>query len=401
MNQFPSLTSKDLEPVLEAVRARLERYGENWRGRMRLPDGVTPRGRAILGTLVDRPVSRWVDLEMVERKLAELGVGADLPSALEGLGYPVAEEPARRRAVRRRSGQARRAARAEVSSWDLPWGHEWIESVVRSGILAGLGVEEAVGLVKAAREVVVRAVAATDVPGGPSRVDLAAELLGDSHALDWGTRHSRAVTRAFSVLFGGEGRDAWERAGVNLDRVSAPVLIWGLTSLGHRGLGPLLAETLALEVPAHLSLLAVRRYPVVVREGLDVLVTENPRMVEAASERKTPFPVVALNGNPSSAARLLIDQLLHCGARLRYHGDFDSAGLQICGRMHRLSLRPWRMDSGDYLDALQTAESQGARLPIDTRRAPPTPWDPELQRVFDERRCVVHEERLINSLLDE
>jgi uncharacterized protein (TIGR02679 family) len=109
--------------------------------------------------------------------------------------------------------------------------------------------------------------------------------------------------------------------------------------------------------------------------------------------------VVALNGNPSGAAQLLLTQLRSSGAALRYHGDFDSAGLRICARMHRLALVAWRMGVSDYLDALATAKAQGAELPSDSHRAPPTPWDPALQAELDKRRRIVHEERLLPDLL--
>ena len=401
---FPSLGSADLAPVFDAIRSRLERSGEARRGRMRLPEGVSKRAISLLEALVDSQVRRSVDLEVLERKLVDLGVACDLPSALAALGHPVSEEPARRRAVRQRAIDARDAARAEVEGWDLDWGQQWIDSVVATGILSGLDSSEAVGLVCATREILARIDASDDPdrpdrPDRPSRVDLAAGLLGDSHALDWGTRHSQAVTRALSIRFGGEGREAWERAGVNLDRVSAPALTWGLTSVTSGGLAHLMEEANELGVPLHLSLLALRRYPVKVESGCDVLVTENPRMVEAACDRRTSYPVIALNGNPSSAALLLVDQLLSGGAKLRYHGDFDASGLQICARMHRLGLVPWRMDSEAYLDALAEAESNGATLPTDTRRSPPTPWSSDMQHVFDKHRLVVHEERLIQSLL--
>ncbi len=162
----------------------------------------------------------------------------------------------------------------------------------------------------------------------------------------------------------------------------------------------MLHEAATLGVPMHLSQLALRDHPLEVPIGSDVLVTENPRLVEAACERRVPFPVVALNGNPAGAARLLVRQLLACGAALRYHGDFDAAGLRICARMHRHGLTPWRMDGGSYLEAVASAEAEGARLPHDRHGSPPTPWDPGLQAIFDEHRLVVHEERLIPWLLE-
>jgi uncharacterized protein (TIGR02679 family) len=110
---------------------------------------------------------------------------------------------------------------------------------------------------------------------------------------------------------------------------------------------------------------------------------------------------VSTNGNPSGAVRLLLDQLLAAGCQLRYHGDFDAAGLAICARMARLGLRPWRMGVTDYLEALTAAADTGVALPVDDRRAPPTPWDPALRSVFDEHRRIVHEERLLPGLLSE
>lgn len=396
----PSLTSPDLAPFFEAVRAKLERQGFERRGRMKLPEVVSTRGRFLLAAIVDGPVQATVDLAVVERKLTELGVGRDLPAALGALGHPVSTERAQLRAVRQRARDARQAVRDEVGSWGQEWAEEWIDGTLRAGVLAGLDTDEALQVVRDTREILRRIEQAGDAADRASRVDLAATVLGSSHALDWGTPHAAAVTRALSACYGGEGRNAaWERAGVNLDRVSAPVLTWGLAPKCHTALAALVGAATELGVPIHLSQMALRSHPIVVEEHTEILVTENPRMVEAACERRTPFAVVALNGNPSAAARLMLDQLLAAGADLRYHGDFDAAGLGICARMHRLGLTPWRMGCDDYLEALADAQAQGAELPVDTHRSPPTPWDPALRQAFDKQRRVVHEERLIASVL--
>jgi hypothetical protein len=57
------------------------------------------------------------------------------------------------------------------------------------------------------------------------------------------------------------------------------------------------------------------------------------------------------------------------------------------------------MDRTAYLVAIAEADAQGAALPVDVNRSPPTPWDPQLQKAFDADCRVVHEERLIPSLL--
>lgn len=399
MSAPESLRSADLEPVFEAIRRRLERYGTERRGRMKLPEGVTGRGRYLLRALVDGPAGSDIDLEALEKKLVGLEVGTDLPGALRSLGYPVSAEPERQRSARRMASEARQAARACAGGWDEEWAGEWVEGLIRAGTLTGLNREEVVGLVRSTRAVLDRIYSGAGSVEGLSRVELAAGVLGDAHGLDQGTRCSAAVTRALMLRHGGSSREAWERAGISPDRVSAPVLTWGVVPVGSNPLSTLMREAVALRLPLHLSQMALRRYPVVVTAGSDVLVTENPRVVEAACERQAPFPLVALNGNPAGAARLLVQQLLDSKAKLRYHGDFDAAGLRICARMHRSGLVPWRMDRDAYLEAVASARTEGTPLPYDAHRAPPTPWDPRLQTAFDEHRLVVHEERLLPALL--
>ncbi len=63
-------------------------------------------------------------------------------------------------------------------------------------------------------------------------------------------------------------------------------------------------------------------------------------------------------------------------------------------------LIPWRMDAPSYLAAVADADASGAPLPTDPLRSPPTPWDPDLQRAFDQHRRIVHEERLLPGLLE-
>lgn len=399
MTPGPSLSSPDLAPLWSAVRDRLARMGTARRGRMAVPAAMSSYGRYLLGALIDGPVRAQVDLDVLEAKLAALGAGENLQQVLEALGYGVPVQHEQRRAERHEGREARRAAREEVAGWNEPWAPQWLEGLVRSGICAGLGTEDVLRLVRDTRAVLSKAGAGDGTGDRQSRVDLAAGVLGDAHALDWGTRQAGAVTRALAAMHGGEGRyEPWERAGINLDLVSAPVLTWGLAPEEHSPMARLITAANELAVPLHISQFALRRCPLKVQEGTDVLVTENPRMAEAACERRTPYAVVALNGNPSSAASLLVHQLLASNAHIRYHGDFDGAGLRICARMYRLGLVPWRMGECDYLAAINEAEAQGAPLPVQGPRCPPTPWDPGLQSTFDVHRKIVHEERLISSL---
>jgi uncharacterized protein (TIGR02679 family) len=122
--------------------------------------------------------------------------------------------------------------------------------------------------------------------------------------------------------------------------------------------------------------------------------------VEAAAQMRASTPVISTNGRPSSTVLLLLAQLHDAGAELRYHGDFDAAGLAICEGLMRAGLTPWRMNAADYLTALLAADAEGAVLPNDPQAPGPTPWDPTLQQIFDRERRIVHQERLLPGLIE-
>lgn len=396
----PSLAIDDLAIVWAAVQRRLEQSGSDNRGRIRL-GAVSPAARRVLTALLGGPPRATISLARLEVALVELGVGADLSDSLAALGHPVSPEPAARRAVRASQRDARRSARQLVAAeWPEPWAGDWIDGVIRAGVFRGLDTDAAAAMVGTVRRLVDRIAADTEAGRTLSRVDLAAAVAGSSHALDAGTRLEAATTRALALRSMGEdSAEAWERAGVHSDLLSAPALTWALPVLPASGLHGLVAAAADAALPVHLTRFALVAHPVVVAAGTDVLVVENPRLVEAAAQRHVTGAVVALNGNPSAAVRLLLDQLLAAGARLRYHGDFDAPGLAICARMRRLGLQPWRMDAADYRAAVEAAAADGVVLPAEDRPVPATPWDPQLRDELASQRLIVHEERLIDTLL--
>lgn len=415
----PSLRSSGLDPLWDAVRRRLERaeVDHPTRGRITVPH-LASTDRLALSSILGRPPGRTIGLDALEVALARLGLGPDLADALAVLGHPVSEEPARARSERRLGRNARAAARAGAAGWPEPWSGSWIDEVVRAGILRGLDVEHAVAFVRSVRRVLDHLDEAVDegaVDEGAvddevvrcearprhSRLDVAAAVLGSSHALDTGTRLEAAATRALAHRLGpAPARDLWERAGAHLDLTSGPVLTWNLRLVPTHPLAPLLAASTAAGVPVHLTQFALRRHPLDRLVEGDVLLVENPRIAEAAAQLAFHRTVVATNGNPSGAVQLLVDQLLATGATLRYHGDFDTAGLALCARMARLGVQPWRMTAADYEDACDVAAASGVDLPLDDGSVPATPWDPHLQASFERRRQVIHEERLLPALFD-
>lgn len=393
----PSLRSSDLFPLWERIRIRLEARGADSRGRLKLP-ALPSKARLSLQALIDRAPGKTIDLVALEAGLIRLGVGDDLAAALTTLGHPLSDQPARRRAIRAERQEARRVVRTIVRTWPEAWAPEWIDSVIRAGVLRDFDTGQARMLLHEVRSVL--DYLEQDHPAPISRVDLAAQVLGSAHALDAGTRVEAAVTRALGFSLGAaSARDLWARAGVHFDLTSAPALTWHLPVTNDCGLAPLVAAARHAGIPLHLSRFALEKYPASVPRGSDILVVENPRVVEAAAQSRTSTPVFSTNGQPSSAVLLLLTQLREAGAELRYHGDFDAAGLAICERLTRLGLKPWRMNVADYRHALAIADAEGAVLPTDANAAGPTSWDPNLQHAFDQERRIVHQERLLPILI--
>jgi len=394
-----SLRPAELDLLWARIRERLETSGVGNRGRLRLPE-LPSQGRLALRTLIGRPPRTSVDLGALEAALIRLGVGHDLASALAELGHPVSGERAARRAARAERRQAHAAAREQAGRWPESWASEWIDDVIRAGLLRGFDREQAGALLHQVRQTLDRLELDRQRRRPTSRVDLAAQLLGSAHALDTGTRLEAAIARALRFQVGpADSRELWEQAGVHLDLTSAPVLTWGLPLTPDCGLSPLAAAAHRAGVPLHLSRFALQRHPAAVSQGARLLVVENPRIVEAAAQARSPTPVVSTHGQPSSSVLLLLAQLRESGAELRYHGDFDAAGLAICERLTKLGLRPWRMNSSDYCDALAAADAEDAELPLDSHPAGPTSWDPGLRSVFEGERRIVHQERLLPDLI--
>lgn len=398
----PSLLGEDLSPQWVAVRDRLERQGSTSRGRLRIVP-LTTAGRQVLSSLLGRSLTATLDLAELERALVRVGAGVNLVDAMGRLGHEMSFDRERRRAERELRKEARGEARQAVVSWPEIWARDWVEEIIQAGLLRGLDPTQAVNVVLGVR----RCLNALATPEQPrSRVELAALVLGDSHALDPGTRFGATVARALRQLYSTElyddtDRSAWDRAGVPSDTVSAPALTWNLPVLEANPLAPIFHTATRLGSVAHLSQMALRANPLEIPPGTTVLVTENPRIVEEAAKRRSVLSVLTTNGNPSTAVRLLIAQLLASGAILRYHGDFDAAGLAICRRMASLGLHPWHMDVTDYERALANAVATEVDLPVDAADPGPTPWDEALRDVFQRSRRVVHEERLLDELLAE
>jgi uncharacterized protein (TIGR02679 family) len=389
----------ELANLRTRLRARYERGAS--RDGFTLTDLSGAERRALDGLLGRR--TRAADSMRVRRSdldaaLAHAGIAVTLREALEFLDGPLSD---------------RRADRAErEQAWDValsPTAEPRLAALLTdvAGIslvkrLSGSDPKRAESLLAQAARVLGR------LPGrGISRAQLAAEALGDSHGLDNGRPVATIALRACAAdtsidaieaagLQDAEEsiRERWARLGVTVNELALPALCLNLPCAGGLSAGLVSAPG----EPAHLSLRSLlRRPPAWQVAERDVFVCENPNIVAIAADRLGAgcAPLVCTDGMPSAAQQTLIAQLAAGGARLRYHGDFDWAGLVIGNFVKReFGAEPWRFGTADYLSA-----AAGPGIALRGDRPVAARWDDRLAGAMSERRVAVHEEGVVESLL--
>ncbi len=374
------LADPALAGVWAVLHTRLERHGPAWRGRVTV-SALEPAAQRALSSLLGRPVLRSV----LALELADL----DTRFTAAGGLLAVVEAACGREVVDRRSERDRAAALREESMSvalallpDVSWRQEWLSQLRR----VAPSVEAA------------RSAASVLVALGPqrqvSRVDLAAGVLGDAHALDDDGAVAALVLRGLALSFDVElpsategRRELWRQAGVVGDEVSSTCLVLRL---------PLLSGALGARMaggdPVHLTRWDLRRHPLEVAAGTRVLVCENPRVLEAVADVAVAVAVVCGNGSPNLVTVEVLRALARCGARLDYHGDFDWAGLAIANRLvASVAVRPWAMSAADYLSAPEGLPLRGAEVAAT--------WDEQLSGEMAARGCAIHEEAVLPDLL--
>ena len=398
-----SLADPGLATLWGAVRQRHDRGDGAMPGTIRMPV-IEPRCEPAVAALIGRSPTSRLDVSELEAGLVRLGLGHDLDSALTLLGCPPDPAKRKRSEARARARQARQALESALERWPETWAAHWGQDMLRSGLLSGLDGGEVAALLGNVRRLI--DARADPLARTASRTEFAAQLFGSAHSLDRQTKLAAAAERALRHVVGlsesaVEGRALWEAAGIAADSVSAPALTWGLRPLGASPLASMLGCAADAGLPMHVSLRALRQHQVEVAPGTPILVVENPSVVESAADASAVFGLVCTNGNPTSTVTELIDQLAASGADLRYHGDFDAAGIAICRRMRDRGCTPWMMSAADYRQAVQRAAARGVPLPHDSAAAGPTPWDPTLEAEFDGGRRIVHEEFVAAEFLRE
>lgn len=397
-----ALGGEGLAWLRQRLRARLEQ-GTALRGALRLarPTAVEREAVERLLGCKTRGEGVSVHLEELEELLRQGGLAASLTEAIETLEGPV-------RALRQEREDGERAwaqlFRSAEQLWSRHGTHaqQWLADVRQTGLLkrlVGGEVEEAAQLLARAQAVADRLPA-----GGLPLAELAAAVAGDSHALDAGRPLGTLCARLAAKLGGAEGwdtaeerRDAWASVGVLADELSAPALVLNLRADPASMTGRLMALHAEAGEPQRLSIRQLLRVPPRFSAdvtGSVVYVCENPSVVATAANvlGARAQPLVCTEGQPRTAVRLLLGGLTAAGVELRFHSDFDWAGLRIGNLlMRRHGARPWRMGAADY-GSVRGAVGLGEGFVS-------AGWDPALAGVMREMGCAVHEEQVMATLL--
>lgn len=361
--------------------------------------------RSALERLLGRRVrgnSLSADLGEIENLLRGAGLCSDLRDAVELVtGERLVDRRAERARATEEWARVVNDARRRIAGTHEGTLDRWLDEIHRTGLL------QRVSLGDPARAATLMASAIDIVLELPAKdlhlAELAASVTGDSHALDPGMPLATLVLRAAALLGGMSGwtdnaerRAAWANVGVLCDDLSSAALTLGLSARGESLTDRALRMHAADAEPYRLSLRQLRRDRPQLDIGSEIFVCENPSVVSAAASRLRTHcaPLVCVEGQPSTAVRVLLDSLASGGATLRYHGDFDWAGIRIGNLvMLRHNAKPWRFDDEAYRAALRGTVLEGT--PVGAS------WDSALTGSMSERAMAVHEEAVLDVLLED
>ncbi|MGH8898615.1 MAG: TIGR02679 family protein [Egibacteraceae bacterium] len=397
-----TLGTPELAWLVTRVRQRLER-GRAVRGTAVLRDATSAQRAAVEALLGRAPragATLTVDLEELDELVRHSELADGLADAVTRLHGPVTDRAALAARSERAWAEAVTAAAARIG--DRAPLQAWLADVTATGLLRRAARSDSAEGKRLLDQVLT--VADRLPAAGIPLAELAASTLGDSHALDRGRPAGglaiRAAARLGGVDLDAEGndrRDAWAAVGVYCDELSAPVLVLGLRAEDRSLTGRVLTLHADAGEPARLSLRQLLRHPPQLTRavtGARVFVCENPTVVASAAARLGPAtaPLVCVEGQRKTAARVLLDLLNAAGIELAYHGDFDWGGLRVANVIVRdHHARPWRFTTTDYQATTGGAPLHGT--PVAAR------WDPALAPALARTGRAVHEEQVLPDLL--
>ncbi|HUY51137.1 MAG TPA: TIGR02679 family protein [Streptosporangiaceae bacterium] len=392
--------------LLAAARRSLERTGGGLAGRISVPEPDDAERKAIIGiTGVHQPAgTRRLTVSLADLDAAlRRGTGLGLVALLADLGGPLRDRPAETASLAAARAALTAAAEASPLNESSHWYRAWLADLRRDGTLTRLATQgDDVLLGQAVRTL--EYLAARPVGGPPITLPaLAAHLTGGTKSLNHGTTLATLILRALAAQAGAsrpasaaERRELWDRSGVLVDDLASRVLVLNITAQGD-GLAEWLTGAARYGTPFQVTLHQLATHPIRLRPPR-IFACENPAVLRRACQELGAAcpPLVCTEGRPSTAFHRLAGIAVGAGAELWYHGDFDWPGVAIAADIiARYGARPWRMNAGDYLPAV---EANGTCVALDGEPVA-TPWDPGLCETMRATGCAVYEESVTDPLL--
>lgn len=393
------LGGEPLLPLRMRLRQRFERAGADSEASSFRMGNLSSAEHAALaalqGSAVTASNSMRVDIVAIDDALKRAGVADSLRDGLVQLDGPIKDRAAEREAMQ---GQwcdvLDRCRHSEMLTL--------LQSTRALSLLKRISNQNhglAAQLIVSAETVLIRLPA-----HGIPRAQLAADALGDAHALDRGCAVATLVLEVLRArlnptaspdidnndVIEPDQRDLWASAGVLVNELARPALALNLPGIATLG------------EPTYLSLrYLLRSPPTWTRRGSTVFVCENPNLLAIAADRLGArcAPLVCTEGMPAAAQRTLLKQVVAAGAALSYHGDFDWPGLHIGNYvMREYEATPWRFGVANYEEALSVTPSPGRALKGAVVEAS---WDGALSISMRNAQRAIDEETVADSLLQD
>lgn len=409
------LGGDNLVSLRRRLRQRFERAAVDGTVEQFRISNLTSDEHGALASLLGRPVryssSMRVDVHAIGAALLRAGIAASLREALERIDGPIIHiETSRRHIEALWSGVVSRCSHPSLD--------KFLQTPAGIGLLKRLSGRDldAAGQLCWSVETILKALPAN----GMTRAQLAANTLGDAHALDNGKPAATMVLAVWREAVAASGatekapsesqddtapqhetgeeraRDIWARAGVLVNELARPALLFNISASSSARYAQAPGE------PRHASLRSLLRSPPCWEvSGRNVFVCENPNLVAIAADQLGVHcaPMVCTDGMPAAAQRTLLTQLARAGACLCYHGDFDWPGLRIGNHViGEYGARPWRFGAADYAAAIQWAPRPGRRLEGPEVIAS---WDEGLAPAMQTHQLSIAEESVAGLLLQD
>ena len=252
-------TNPDIQWIRERLRERV-RQGKGFDGKISLasPTGSQMAAFADLTGRRSRNRKRLsLPLQELESILHEAELADDLEEAVFLLEGSVANEKQRREGLRQEWQTLFERARSE--SEKSPKVIQWLEMLERSGLLKRLSLSD----LQNAQQLLDQAFALhARLPAQQVELPaLAAQITGDSHALDYGKPLAGVILPLLASLHDidhwqnpADRRKVWDANGILCDSLSNPVLVCNLRLTASHPLAPILETNYQHEEPSYLTL---------------------------------------------------------------------------------------------------------------------------------------------------